>query len=711
MAVVPKTEDGIPGIEHFLDLLSRMQPSSEAFVRASRILDSHLLQPSHGVFKASPPGPERFLTIAMATYDEYDATFFTVQSIRMHHPEVADETSILVLDNHPSGPCASALKSLDQKVERYRYVPYDRFTGTTVRDLLFREANSEFVLVMDSHVLLAPGALSKLVAFLKAQRLSKDLFQGPLVSDSLTPYATHFDPIWSQGMYGKWGFDERAADPDAPPFEIPMQGLGVFACRKQAWPGFNPRLQGFGSEEGYLHEKVRRNGGKVMCLPFLRWLHRFRPIGGVAYPLNWPDRVRNYLIGYDELGLDNAPVREHFESLLGAGAARPLIDAALREIASPYYRFDAIFAIDGDPAQYQELTGTRVRRVVAPETPWNPEIGRVLARRSILAEAVQQDLRRILILEGDPVREFTYESADFERALAELPETPTKVALWLRKHRSIEAAVRAKEVQRVSSIYGFDVRAFGCNIRIATTCLEAQSILERYVFPSLSRTDSAADQPDIEVRVLQLAEQFQLSVDDVVVASADRAIGLVPDLIRVLDEAVIQRLTGLRAVHAGAVQWGARALLLPGATHAGKSSLVAELLRRGATYFSDEYALIDSEGRVHPYPRPLLLRNGCPQQFPVLPGECNASVGDAPVPVGWILSLEYKPADTWSVAAVPQSEVVLTLLRNTPHVLAESSNMVGAFQRAVAGAACYAGCRSEAVQAADQIIQLVRGLS
>jgi hypothetical protein len=698
-------EDGTPRIEHFLRVVEQMPSSSDVFARVSQILDTHL-QPPNGTLKASPPQPERFLTIAMATYNEFDATFFTAQSIRMYHPEIADETAILVLDNHPSGPCAAGLKSLDQKVNGYRYVPYDSFTGTTVRDFLFREANSEFVLVIDSHVLFAPGALAKLVAFLKTQRDSRDLFQGPLVSYDLKPFATHFDPIWSLGMYGQWGFDERAADPDAPPFEILMQGLGVFACRKEAWPGFNPRLQGFGGEEGYLHDKIRRNGGKVMCLPFLRWLHRFRTPGSIPYPVIWADRVRNYLIASDELGLDNAPVRKHFEEFLGAETARPLIETVLREIVGPYYAYDALFAIDGDPTQYQEVVGSRVRRVAAPKTPWNPEIGRVLAHRSILAEAVRQDMKRILVLESDPAREFTYEAADFERALAELPETPTKIALWLRKQGALETVARAMDIEHVST-HSFGVRAFGCNIRVATTSLEAYTVLERYILPSLPRTDSAADQLDISVRVVQVGEQFQLSVDGVVVASADRAISLVPALIRVLDEAVIQRLTTLRAVHAGVVLWEGRALLLPGATRAGKSSLVAELLRRGATYFSDEYALIDTEGRVHPYPRPLLLRNGCPDQFPVLAGEYNALVGDVPAPVGWILSLNYQPDAAWSVAMVEQSEGLLTLLRNTPHVLAESPDLVGTFQRAVAGATCYAGSRTEAVQAAGEILRLV----
>jgi hypothetical protein len=255
--------------------------------------------------------------------------------------------------------------------------------------------------------------------------------------------------------------------------------------------------------------------------------------------------------------------------------------------------------------------------------------------------------------------------------------------------------------------HAFGVRAFGCNIRVETACREARTILERYVFPTLPRTASAADQPDIVVGVHRIADQLQLSVDDVVVASAPGAKSLVPDLVRVLDEALVQRLTGLHAVHAGAVLWGERALLLPGVTHAGKSTLVAELLRRGATYFSDEYALIDSAGRVHPYPRPLLLRNGCPEQFPVLAGECNASVGEAPAQVGWILSLEYQPGSIWSVAAVHQSEGVLTLLRNTPHILAETPGMLGAFQRAVAGATCYVGRRADVDDAVDEILRLV----
>src|ERR1051326_6942658 len=52
-------------------------------------------------------------------------------------------------------------------------------------------------------------------------------------------------------------------------------------------------------------------------------------------------------------------------------------------------------------------------------------------------------------------------------------------------------------------------------------------------------------------------------------------------------------------VHAGVVGWGGRALVIPGRSFSGKSTLVAALVRAGATYYSDEYAVFDAQGRVH----------------------------------------------------------------------------------------------------------------
>lgn len=134
-------------------------------------------------------------------------------------------------------------------------------------------------------------------------------------------------------MYGAWEPDPRADDTDGEPFDIPMQGLGLFACRRDAWLGFNPKFRGFGGEEGYIHQKFRNAGQRTLCLPFLRWVHRFNRPLGVPYPNRWDDRIRNYLIGFREVGLPTEPMIAHFRELLGKDVADRLLAAAEADIA------------------------------------------------------------------------------------------------------------------------------------------------------------------------------------------------------------------------------------------------------------------------------------------------------------------------------------------------------------------------------------------
>ena len=105
------------------------------------------------------------------------------------------------------------------------------------------------------------------------------------------------------------------------------------------------------------------------------------------------------------------------------------------------------------------------------------------------------------------------------------------------------------------------------------------------------------------VRVERTNEIFQLFVDDVLVECDSQALGLVPALVKLLDVEVVRRLNTLRAVHAGAVLWDERVLLLPGATHAGKSSLVAEFsvtAVQNNSRFSQSSVMLRSGDRVLP---------------------------------------------------------------------------------------------------------------
>jgi hypothetical protein len=351
------------------------------------------------------------LCIGMATYDDYDGVYFTVQAIRLFHPEIADETEILVVDNHPDGPCAADLKGLEKWVAGYRYVPFNQLLGTAARDVVFREANAEFVLCVDCHVMFAPGSLRQLLDYFHAHPDTCDLLQGPLVYDDLRTLSTHMDPTWSEGMYGVWGSDGRAGDPSAPPFEIVMQGLGVSACRKSAWRGLNPRLRGFGGEEGYVHEKFRRAGARTLCLPFLRWVHRFARPKGVPYQNTWEDRIRNYLIVADELGYDPSPALEHFRLHLGRETAERIIRAVWDEVRNPFHFFDAIYCIHlaAETGRWRDVTARfanlgiahRIRRFEAIQTQPNHHAGCGLSHRAIISEARCRGFSSVLVFEDD----------------------------------------------------------------------------------------------------------------------------------------------------------------------------------------------------------------------------------------------------------------------------------------------------------------------
>lgn len=248
----------------------------------------------------------------MVVYDDFDGVYFTIQSLRLYHPEVLDKIEFVVIDNNPSSNSGKNVNQFLKWVkEPAQYIAFGEYSSTSVRNKVFEHAKTEYVLCIDCHVLIYPAALDKLIQFLNG---TDDLIQGPMIYDNLEGISTHMNPIWRDGMYGTWGVDKRGVDVSAPPFEIPMQGLGLFCCKKNSWLGFNKSFRGFGGEEGYIHEKYRYAGRKTLCLPFLRWVHRFQRPRGVPYPLRIEDRIINYFIGHLELGLDCAPIFEHFST-------------------------------------------------------------------------------------------------------------------------------------------------------------------------------------------------------------------------------------------------------------------------------------------------------------------------------------------------------------------------------------------------------------
>jgi hypothetical protein len=159
-------------------------------------------------------------------------------------------------------------------------------------------------------------------------------------------------------------------------------------------------------------------------------------------------------------------------------------------------------------------------------------------------------------------------------------------------------------------------------------------------------------------------------------------------------------------IHAGVVGWKGRAIVLPGRSFSGKSTLVAELLRRGATYYSDEFAVF-RDGFVHPFPCPLHIRSRQGHAGRRIPApHMRAGIGTAPLPVGLILFLSFRSRSGWNVRRLSPGHGVLGLLRNAVAARRRPAETLRALSSAVLDAPAWRGRRGEAAIAADRVFEL-----
>jgi hypothetical protein len=150
-------------------------------------------------------------------------------------------------------------------------------------------------------------------------------------------------------------------------------------------------------------------------------------------------------------------------------------------------------------------------------------------------------------------------------------------------------------------------------------------------------------------------------------------------------------------VHAGVVGWKGRAIVMPGRSYSGKTTLVKEFLERGATYYSDEFAVFDGRGHVYPFARPLAIREKTTQrQTKVSAEELGGSTGVKPLPVGLLLFTQYHDSTRWQPRAMSPGKAALGLLANALSARQQPERALAFLEKAVHGARILNGARGEA---------------
>jgi hypothetical protein len=164
--------------------------------------------------------------------------------------------------------------------------------------------------------------------------------------------------------------------------------------------------------------------------------------------------------------------------------------------------------------------------------------------------------------------------------------------------------------------------------------------------------------------------------------------GCYPYLLACLDheigKLVAERAMGHYLLHAGAVARAGRGILLPGDRGAGKTTLVAFLVKHGFLFYADEMAALEvGSARLAPLPRPMRLKGGSARLLAPFDGRLEIApfggdpgaypgryalpqprgVGRSPCRPAFILYLHRTPGARAKLTPVRGGEAVLGLAR------------------------------------------------
>lgn len=158
-------------------------------------------------------------------------------------------------------------------------------------------------------------------------------------------------------------------------------------------------------------------------------------------------------------------------------------------------------------------------------------------------------------------------------------------------------------------------------------------------------------------------------------------------------------------VHAGVVSWGGKAIIIPGDSGSGKTTLVAECVRRGALYYSDEYAVLSPDGLVHPFARALSITNGgrkwSEDGIPV--EKLGGRAATEPAAIGAVVLTGYEPGAVWNPERLTPGNGIIEVIPHTIPMTINADFSLQVLKSALSRAIILKGVRGEASDLAFEL--------
>lgn len=255
--------------------------------------------------------------------------------------------------------------------------------------------------------------------------------------------------------------------------------------------------------------------------------------------------------------------------------------------------------------------------------------------------------------------------------------------------------------------YEMTIESYGVRVRACASSEDLFAELEELLPPSARRVEH-----DAEARRIGIVneEDGSFNVYNQVNRVCENG---TRDLALVVFHDQVQSFVALNApnlvfAHAGVVGHEGRAIVIAGDSFSGKSTLVEALIARGAVYYSDEFAVFDAEGLVHPFARPLTLRHlqveGRHDSGDRTPESLGASVGQEPIPLGLMISTYYAPGTEWNPRRLTRGEAAIALMSKVVSARYRPQEALKLLSLVVDGVTALEGQRGEADEFAELLL-------
>lgn len=255
--------------------------------------------------------------------------------------------------------------------------------------------------------------------------------------------------------------------------------------------------------------------------------------------------------------------------------------------------------------------------------------------------------------------------------------------------------------------FGFAFSSYGVSIEIRTNRRELLIEIEN-LLPPASCFLSSQKPVDFLFAVVwdekreRISEFYRNSEPQLCDGDLEKALHLIEIALRLT---VAEFSPHLVFVHAGAVAFEDSAVIVPGMSRTGKTTLTAALIREGAVYYSDEYAIFDENGFLHPFPKPLSVREpwAFGKQVDQSVETFGGRQGTKPIRARAIIVTEYEKDARWQPVSLSKGEGVLELLANTVSARANPQLALKILPRAVENALILKGKRGDAQAVSREI--------